>query len=604
MIQKEIEISISDIFKALKRRKKIFWAMFFLVIILSIFSLFIIKQKYEAYSILEFSSSNNTQNILTKNILNISSDFDTEIEKLKLDKILLQVVRDLNMVEDANNNRNLYLKLIGKTLTERDMVDYLRQNINIQTYKSNDLAKTPNLIKLSFQSTSPTLAASIINLTYDYYLKFSKESFIKSRKKYIDNLNLLLKEAKTNLEKKSSELLSFQTKYLINENSFYNSYFEYYYSLDLKLLDINNQTETLKKKINVMEKTYFNLDKNLKIDIIAKTPELSNLKKQLITDKINYETMKLSSPNNPNLYELESKIKVEEETLNSRIKNLISDNKKFLINVDFNKYIEYISLKAQLENIDIDKNVLIEMKKKIEEIISEKVDLLSQYIKIKNEQNYWQKKYEQLMEVLEQEKIKIKIFEPKLEAVNPAFIPERPSFPSKKNTLLLGGIFGIFFGMLIALIRDFKDPSIKDLSVFSRIVKTPDYIINDQNEKNIIQKISSEIFSNNYKNIGFSSVGNIDFNITESVYNELFNFKIDIETISLKRKIEINSINSLKNSDKFRIFQLPRTEDGYFELFSEKMDILFLIIKEGKSDFEEFLRVYNNQKNIRIVYVQ
>ncbi|KLO21180.1 GumC family protein [Marinitoga sp. 1155] len=608
MNQKEIEISISDIFRALKRRKKLFWAVFFLVIIISVGSLFVLKPKYEAYSVLEYSSEKNTQTVLSnlgiQDILDVSSgseDLDTEMEKIKLDNILLKVVKDLNMVENANNNRNIYLKLTGKILTERDMVEYLRKNIKIELYKSNDLAKMPNLIKLSFQSTDPTFAASVIDLTYNYYLDFSKKNFISSKEKYIKNLNMLLKESKDNMEKMSLKLIDFKTTNLIDENSFYNKYFDYYYTLDLKLLDVKNQENSLKEKLKILEDNYINLNEKLKKEIALKTPEISNLKKQLISDKINYETLKLSSPNNPSLYELESKIKVEEKTLNDMIKNLIADNKKFLININFDKYIEYMSLKEKLENIDINTNVLIEMKNKVGNIISQKGNLLHDYIEIKNKLDYWTQKYEKLNSFLEQEKIKALIFEPKLKIVNPIFIPQRPIFPSKKNVVLLGTIFGIFFGILTSLMKDFKDPTIKDLSLFIRIAKTPDYIINKNNELRIIQKISSEIFSNKYKNVGFSCVGNYNIEILNSIYNELFNFKIDIEINTLKNSSDINLIN--KENKKISLFKLPNTEDGYFELYSQKMDILFLIVKEQSSEFEEFLRVYNNQKNIKIIYI-
>lgn len=615
MNEKNIELTIFDIINAIKRKKVVFLTTFFLILFLSLGLIFILPEKYETYAILEFSGSNESQsNILNNlgfsdilNLNNTSSDLETEIGKLKLDSVIYEIVKKMNLTQLANENKTLYQKLRKITITDIDMIQSLKNKIKIESYKLSDEKLTSNLIKISLLDSNPTFSASVILNLYESYYKYSEKQFLDNKETLLTTLTGLYSEASQKSDFYYNKLMDFKKENFIDESNSLKIFFDKYYSLEIELNDFENKIVELEQQIEMLENQYFNMDKKYKLKLLLNTDEISYINKSLTNDKLEYETLKLTSPNNPKILQLENKISIEEEFLKNKIEEILKDNLIFMSSVNMNDFNKYVSLKYQLENISIEKNSLIKLENKIKELISEKSDLLKTYLEIKEKYENWHKKEITLKNYIDQEKIKKLVYEPKLKMIDKVYIPTNPVAPNK--VILLG--ISIFFSLIISFIKafvsDLKDTRVKDMSIFSRMIKVPDFVVmNEESMDNIHKKILSHIISTEYNKVGILKVGSIKINLLGKIDSELMLLKNDrINIYKIKRPEDMSIFNS-SPENKINIFELPPINDYYIELYIKKLDAVILLVEEFESDIEnikDFI-AKNNIKNLKIVYIK
>ncbi|GAB6190174.1 hypothetical protein JCM30566_19170 [Marinitoga arctica] len=614
MNEKYIEITIFDVVRAIKRKKAIFFTTMFFVFILSIILIFILPEKYETYAVLEYNGKIDSQqnilgNIGFSNLLdlgNSSSNLETELGKLKLESVVFEVVKKMNLTELANQNKTLYQKFRNITITDIDMIKSLQKKINIGNYSNAADDKTSNLIKVSLLDSNPTFAASIISNLYESYYSYSKKQYYENMQVILKNIESLLLDAESKSKYFYNKLIDFEKENLITDDNGLDVLFNKYYILEMELLDFENKSVLLQEQLKSIENRYFNLKKEYKIRLLLNNPEFSTIKSGIIKDKLEYETLKLTSPNDPKIFQLESKIKTEEEFLKTKIEETLKDNIIFMLSTNPQDFNTYTSLKYELENISLEKEVSTKLKEKIKMLIGEKSDLLKQYLDIKKSYVEWNNKKDVFKQYLDQEQIKKLTYEPGLKMIDRIYIPTNPVFPDKKIILGIGLFFSLIIAFIVAFISDLKNKKVKDIEIFSKSIKLPEYIISSKKDvENITKKILSNIISNNYKNIGISKAGNIKFDLINKIEKELLLLEVnDINIFKIKSPKDMKLLDI--NEKKINIVDLPKINDGYFDLYFSKIDSLILIVEEFVSDIENIKSfIYrNNIKNIKIVYIK
>ncbi|AEX85627.1 uncharacterized protein involved in exopolysaccharide biosynthesis [Marinitoga piezophila KA3] len=588
-------LTLGDVFRILKRRKITFIVVFLITVLLSIAYIKITPKVYEASLTFEMKNVSTASSLLSQygslaSMVGINlggsggSSINNTIEKMKSDKILTRVIEKNNLVEYYNSNKNPSLidKILGrdKEIKLRDIIESLKNDISINQQNGT------SFLKISYQSTNPTLAASIVKSLYTEYLDYDKEEYFKDSNSYLSNLKKLYNPIEKQYMQIQKKILDFQVNNkILNEESI-TPYIDQYSKLYFSLIDIDSQKKQLEAGIKSIEESITSLNPEMKKFFIENTGTISTLKQQLINLKIEYETLKLTSSQNPKLLELESKINVIENNLKKQINDILSNNLKFLATTDPETYKEYISKKIQLELFDVMKQSTLAILNKIDSDIKSKSPLLYEYFQLKKNSKILEEKFTRLKTLIETEELKQQFYKPSLSIINDVYIPYKSIKPNKK-IIFLGGIFlGFFLAIFSSFIKDAKDHTIKDIYEFIRYIKNPEFIITKSNYKNEIKKIANYIYINEYykAKIGFTSVDYDDFTeIVEQIKNRL-------KKLSGEKEIDISILPEIDNPD--------------FILHENEIEHLFIFIVKGYSSLENIEKYKEVLKENHIIYVE
>jgi len=527
-MEEERELTFSDILRIFKRRKWTFLIIFLLTIVLTgVYLFFIATPKYEAKQVIEYKSSQPSASLgsmsSAANLLGISQQSDsgltTEIERMKADWVLSNVVKELNLVERANENKGLIARLRGTEVTERDFIDSLKENLNIQNVEGT------NMIEISYQSSDPTLAASVVSLVYSYYTDYAKNLYFDDSQSYLNQVETLFEDVSKQYNQINKEVLDFQTKNKITDISegtsqrsdpLINYYSETYMNI-LKLEADKNQLEIRKQAI---EDNVFKLSPETKEFILTNTEKdtpVKDIKSRLVSDKIELETLKLNSPSSPRIGALEAEITVLEDELKRNLDTIFSNDLNFLASIDMETFNEYTGIITQLQLFDVTKQVYENMLQVIDDEIAKRSPIMYEYFLLRKDQVILQTRYNTLLTALEQERMKASLYDNKFKVINSSYVPENPVSPNTTLTLAIGGVLAIFLGILGVFVKEANDKTVKDLYEFESLFGAPDIILDDSNDA---EKIVNYVYKKDFKKFGLLFLGNFSVaqNLSQRIY--------------------------------------------------------------------------------------
>jgi uncharacterized protein involved in exopolysaccharide biosynthesis len=212
-----MELTFSDIIRIFKRRKWLFVGIFITTVLITLVYLFFFATPtYKAEQIVEYKKSSGSSISFgdasgLAALAGLSSStgdtgLDNEIQKMKSDAVLGKVVDELNLVQKAEENKNWFAKIRGIEYTKRGFIKSIKDKITIETVENT------SMLSISYESSDPTQAASIVSLTYDYYTQFVKENYFKDTEKYLTQLQNVFDDVSRQYDQVNKELLDFQTK--------------------------------------------------------------------------------------------------------------------------------------------------------------------------------------------------------------------------------------------------------------------------------------------------------------------------------------------------------------------------------------------------------
>lgn len=623
----EDELTLNDIFRIFKRRKVTFFIILFLTVLLTLLYLFVFASDvYEAKMVVETRNTSKTSSLLAQygslaSMVGISlpsggNSISTVIEKMKSDQILLKVIKENNLLDYYMKNSKP--SFIGRLLNKKnevniyDIVENIRDNLDIQ------IQKDTSLIKISYKSSDPTLAASIVSSVFDEYIKYEKDVSLADINFYLDRLKSMFKDVSDKYLSIQKKILDFQVNNKIFDENSLTPYVSQYSKLYFELIDIDSKKTELETKIKAVEDNLVNLNPDLKKFFLENNTSIKPLKSELINLKIEYETLKLNSTQNPKLIELEAKIQVLEDSLKKQINEILSNNLKYLATTDMDTYKQYVADKTQLELLEVIKSSTVSLMQKIDSDIKEKSPLLYEYFLLKKDSAILQTKYESLKSSIETQKLQSDFFQPSLRVVDNVYVPYKPVSPNKKLTLAIGMVLGFFLAILGIFVREYQDNKVKDVHDFVNKFKTPEFVINRRNMEREIKRIVNFIYVNNLKNLGITRIGDFEYKtIAYDIKEKLNELSILAEgenpDVSIHEEYVENIIMLVKdddvnpkkvNSNDFSIKLLPELTDPDFILYERSFDKMLVLIKEGVSEMEVVEKYKDMIMNNFIVYIE
>jgi uncharacterized protein involved in exopolysaccharide biosynthesis len=613
MENQEMELTFSDIIRIFKRRKWLFVGIFIATVLITLVYLFFFTSPtYQAEQIVEYRKSSGSSLSLGSNAglaalagIPTSSGtggLQTEIQKMKSDAVLGKVVDELNLVQKAEENKNWLAKIRGIEYTRRGFIKSLRENLQIETVENT------SMLSISYESSNPTQAASIVALTYDYYNKYSRENYFKDSEKYLTQLQNVFDDVSRQYEQINKEILDFQTKNKIttsSENS--NPLIQYYADTYMKKIQLEQQKAQLEIKKQSIEQNIFEMDPAMKEFVLMNTntdTPVKTLKSQLIQDKIQLETYKYSTPSIPQVKILEARIKAEEEEMQRNLENILENNLNYLAAIDKETFNEYIQTTTSLELFDITRQVTDRMLELIDKEIANQSPIMYEYFLLQKDQKILEVKYNTILNTLEQENLNKSLYESNFNIITASYIPENPIAPNKKLVLAIGGVLGIFLGILGVFVKESSDNKIKDIHEFETLFKIPETTIKSEKD---LEKIVNIIYETDNKKIGIIETQKNLNNHSKKVHSIIKTIDSEIDfTDTTENKPYAEKIKQFeqdKQKEKFMV-RFDSIESSEYLLYKNLIQKNIVLIKEKDTEIETIEKINKTIKNPIYIYIK
>ncbi|HPG47895.1 MAG TPA: Wzz/FepE/Etk N-terminal domain-containing protein, partial [Petrotogaceae bacterium] len=215
---READYSIKDVLYIFKRRKMVFLLVFAAVMAGVFLFLFMAPKKYEAFMILQYNNAEDSGGDVSSSLASLfgsggksgENGIPNEIQKMKSDDILGILVDKYDLVNSTNNSPSLYMRLIGKKVNKRDMIDSMKKDIVITYHRPDDIVENTSLLRISYKSSDRNFAYSVVKTLYEEYLKKDLIGYQKKSQDNIEKIYALYSQYSSEYEDISKQIIKFR----------------------------------------------------------------------------------------------------------------------------------------------------------------------------------------------------------------------------------------------------------------------------------------------------------------------------------------------------------------------------------------------------------
>ncbi|MCP5456189.1 MAG: polysaccharide biosynthesis tyrosine autokinase [Thermotogae bacterium] len=458
------EITLEEILHIFKKRFWWFFITFVITVAVTIVYVFQVTPIYEASTSLKIESSKTSNfDIFSAQSSLGRSDISTEVELIKSRTNLIKVIDNLNLTEYFQQNSES-----DEPITRESIIKTLSEMISVSAVKDT------NIVKISVQSKDSQLAKRIANelsKVYNELLKtLSKNEYTVKREFIEDQIPGLEKDLKnaeeelrTFKEKNNIFILDTEAKVLL----------DYLVKYDEQINTYNIQLEESSSKLKAYRDLLDGLDKQIiSSETISINPVVSTLRSKIVELKISLAGLKEAySSTDPKVIDVQEQLKATESELKNQVETLVTSQIK-TINPDYQNVVSMIIeeetksqvLKGTVETIE-------KLKSSYDTRLKELPALEQLLMELQRNLSVKENLYTILLEKLEETKIAEAGVVGTANIIDEAYSTDIPIKPNKKRTAAIGGVLGIFLGILIVFIIEYSDKSIKDEEEIKRVTK-------------------------------------------------------------------------------------------------------------------------------------
>jgi uncharacterized protein YecT (DUF1311 family) len=381
---------------------------------------------------------------------------------------------------------------------------------------------------------------------------------------------------------------------------------QYYADTYMQKIQLESQKANLEIKKETIEKNLFEMDPQMKEFILlnSSNSNISSIKSQIIQNQIKIETLKLNQPNSPQIKDLTATNQVLKQNLEKQMQEILSNNMNFLATIDKEKFNEYIQTKTQLELFDITEQVTNRMLQLVDQEIASRSPIMYKYFLLQKEQKILEVKYNTILSTLEQENLKKSLYESNFNIITASYVPENPIAPNKKLILAIGGVLGIFLGILGVFVKESSDDKIKDIKEFETLFKIPETTIKSEKD---LEKIVNIIYETQNKKIGIIETQNNLNNHSKKVHSIIKTIDPEIDfTDTTQNKTYAEKIKQFeqdKQKEKF-IAKFDSIESSEYLLYKNLIQKNIALIKEKDTEIETIEKINKTIKNPIYIYIK
>jgi len=461
------ELTLEDILRIFKKHIWWFVATLIGIVALTVAYLIVATPIYEASVTINIeprTKSTLTDLFSATGYVGSKPDIATEVELIKSRTNIEKVVENLNLLSYFRKKMNIK----NGELTTYDVVNMIANMITVTTVKDT------SIVKVSVQNPDPELAKNVANELANVYnemlQKFSKNEYT-ARRMFIESqipkveqeLKQVEDELKRFKEKNKIYVLDVEAQNLLNT----------VYQLDTQINNYKIQIEETKARIAaITEQLKRTNQKVVSSETISINPVVAQLRAKLADLQIQLAgLLNTYSENDERVKTVRNQIDETERMLKSQIEKVITSQVE-TINPNYSElYNQLIQANTTLQML----NSSIAAVERMRDSYSSKVAQLpaaeQQLLQLERDRKVKETLYSVLLEKLEETKISEAGVTGRATIIDPAVTPMVPVKPNKKLTLVVGGVLGIFLGILMVFLREAFDKTISDEEYVKQVLK-------------------------------------------------------------------------------------------------------------------------------------
>ncbi|MGC9384893.1 MAG: GumC family protein, partial [Kosmotogaceae bacterium] len=400
-----------------------------------------------------------------------SQNISTEIELIKSRSNLEKVVKELSLIEKMMDQSKIN-ELLEQGRTMEDIRFSLVKSLgNIITVSP---VKDTSIVRISVQHDDPILAKDIANTlatVYNSKLAELAKRDVAMRKNFIESqiptLEKELNEATESLREYKEEtgiyVLQEQARWVLQMLTKYD---EQYNTLQVQLEETLAEKESYEKLLDEFDSSEAEEVKQKWIktsETLSKNPILSQLKSKLVDLRIELASLRQQySESDPKVVAKKTEITETENLIKEQTQDFILTSESQTLNPVYRDILtNIISNKSKVYVLEAQKEAVNKLRKDYEDQLSTLPRIEQRLLELERKVTIKENLYTLLLEKLEEAKIEEAAVVGNAAVVDSAIVPNTPVKPNKKLSLAIGGVLGIFLGMLTVFLMEYLDKTLK-----------------------------------------------------------------------------------------------------------------------------------------------
>lgn len=458
-----------------KRRSKLFWIVLVLTVLATGIYLLLATPKYEASAKVKVSTQKGMSLGLSiegllgglSSLLGGGGSLEDEIQIMLSRRNIAAVIDELDLAHKLLDEKDIK-KAMENGLTEDDLKLSL-YNYMVEKLITVEPVKNSNILEVKFTWQDPKLAAEVANKIVENYVKIS-ESIAKTQlgakkeflEEQIPKVEQELKEAENKLKvfKEKNKIYSVEAQY--------QTLIERYASLLQKKEESQIAMEAAQKQTEFFLNELKDLDVEIEKlrDSITFDPIISQLKSRLINIQIELAgLMERYTESNPSVVQKKAELEETQKQLKTELERLLTSQVKKTGHTIYGEALSSL-IKAESERIlyQTQYEAFKKLFEDFEKELSKLPELEQQLIELERDYKVKETIYTTLLQAKYESLISEAAITANVNVIDWAVPPLSPSKPNKKLTLAVGGVLGIFLGILAVFFAEFSDRRIKSES--------------------------------------------------------------------------------------------------------------------------------------------
>ena len=481
------ELTLEDIFRMFKKRMVLFVSIVLAVVVVTGVYLIFATPIYEASVTIKVdpTSQSSVGDLFSSSLTGSSgSNISTEVELIKSRTNIEEIIEVLGLV-DRVYSEETKARLLSEGYSDRDLVASLTRSISSMITVSP--VKDTRIVRVSVQNKDPVLARDIANTLAEVYntklAELSKRDLTRKREFIEAQIPLL----ESDLNEATDKIKQFKEEtgiYVLDKHAdqlfqMLSNYDKQHNELMISAEEKKAEIETYQSMLDDFDSTDSKSIKALWVqtsESFSVNPVLTSLRQSLATLQVELASLEEQYPKtDPRVRSKITEISKTESLIAEQIQNeFIISGQGMTLNPAYQQIITgVISSEAGFQILQASIQAVGLLRDQYQSELRNLPAKEQQLLDLERQIAVKESLYTLLLERLEEAKISEAAVVGNAAIVDPATVPQSPVKPNKKLSLAIGGVLGIFLGMLMVFLAEYLDKTLKTEEEIERFSRQP-----------------------------------------------------------------------------------------------------------------------------------
>ena len=355
-------------------------------------------------------------------------------------------------------------------------IEHIVENISLTAYKESS-----TLLQLTAKANTPESAQALANTAAEMYITKVTELKRTELSQGVSFLKQQMERVEEKIQEAEQALNDFRDKeglIFTAEKTASGGLLEKLGNLQTEQLQTENEIELTKSQLQSVEELISEKKKYAQsASVTALSPQIDQLQSRLIDFQLELNTkLETLKEKDPEVIAIQQKIDVAEKQLKSEFDRLLKE--PGVASLDAFSELQglmqqWMQLNVQLKGFERKAALVTE---RIDRFRAEHPELIAKQIeltRLERQARVHEQTYMLLMDKYEEMRLLEQMKTSGLKLIDAASLPEFPISPKKKQALVIGIVFGLSLGIMVAFFLEYLDDSIKRKEDVERFLELP-----------------------------------------------------------------------------------------------------------------------------------